>query len=280
MLSYQHIYHAGNFADVQKHALLIRLLKTLTDAPRPLHLLDTHAGRGFYDLDAVEAQKTGEHLFGVTPLWAERPSFPAPCLIGDYLEVVARYNKTAALTRYPGSARIARDLLRATDTLIAAERHPREFQELEKAFRRDDRAMTDLFHDDGLRGLTAAAPAGDARGVIVIDPSYEMKNDYTDIPHALIEALPDWPDAVVLIWYPILPAGLHSDLLAALQGQPGIVSQLRLTTPPRPGYRMEGSGIIVINCPWGNATMTALTQDIANALTSTCGEVIAEVFAL
>lgn len=284
MLSYQHIYHAGNFADVQKHSLLIRLLAELTARPASLHVLDTHAGRGFYDLSSYEAQKTGEHAFGVTPLWQHRSKHTG--LIGDYLAVIARYNgNKGTIKSYPGSARITRDLIRPTDTLVAAERHPGEFEHLADSFATDNPDTTDLFHDDGLQGLAQATPADGQQGLAIIDPSYEIKSEYADIPQALIDAWPDWPQPSALIWYPILPAGGHKTLLQNLQSAKlpnTLVSEIYLSAPPKPNFRMQGSGIVIVNCPWDKSTMIDLSQEIAAALTATktCGGVSTDVFSL
>lgn len=284
MLSYQHIYHAGNFADVQKHSLLICLLDALTKPTAPLHVLDTHAGRGFYDLSSPEAEKTGEHEFGVTPLWQQREQQSG--VITDYLDVVARYNAdNATLTRYPGSARMCRDLIRSTDTLVAAERHPGEFAHLADSFADADTATTDLFHDDGMHGLHQAPPAAGSNGFVIIDPSYEVKSEYSDIPHQLAGAWRRWGQASALIWYPILPAGGHKTLLEQLSRQgfkDTLVNEIHLTTPPRPNFRMQGSGIVIINCPWDLNEMTQLGDEIAGALTATntCGTVDSKTFSL
>ena len=283
MLSYQHIYHAGNFADVQKHSLLIRLLGELTAKAAPLHVLDTHAGRGFYDLSSYEAQKTGEHAFGVSPLWQNRAKYSG--LIGDYLDVIARYNNKGTIRRYPGSARITRDIIRPTDLLIAAERHPGEFEHLADSFADDNPDTTDLFHDDGLQGLGDALPAAGHQGLAIIDPSYEIKTEYAEIPNALIDVWQDWPQSCALLWYPILPAGGHEVLLQELaQGnlENTLVSEVYLSAPPKPNFRMEGSGIIIVNCPWDEKTMASFSADIATALTATntCGAVGQNTFAL
>lgn len=284
MLSYQHIYHAGNFADVHKHSLLIRLLTVLAARHEPLHVLDTHAGRGFYDLSSREAHKTGEHAFGVTPLWQTRSEQSG--LIAQYLDVIARYNKAhGPLKRYPGSARITRDLIRQNDTLVAAERHPGEFDHLAQSFRDDDPATTDLFHDDGLQGLSDAPPPAGYYGLAIVDPSYEIKKEYIDIPHAVADAWTRWPQASALIWYPILPAEGHKTLLAELAKsglQNVVVSEIYLSSAPKPNFRMMGSGIVIINCQWDENTVAQLTQEIADALTATktCGRVTANTFIL
>ncbi len=284
MLSYQHIYHAGNFADVQKHSLLVYLLDALVKGDAPLHVLDTHAGRGFYDLSSPEAQKTGEHAFGVTPLWQARKRQSG--IITDYLDVIARYNDdNRTIRRYPGSARITRDLIRPTDTLVAAERHPGEFTHLAESFADADPRTTDLFQDDGLLGLSDAAPPRMHRGLAIIDPSYEIKTEYTAVPRTLAAAWRNWPQSSALLWYPILPAGGHKMLLETLAGAKlpnTLVSEIYLSTPPKANFRMEGSGIVIVNCPWDKTTMIDLSEEIAAALTATktCGTVSADVFSL
>src|ERR1700722_13282610 len=128
MLSYQHIYHAGNFADVQKHAILVRLLQVLSLKPQKFGFMDTHAGRGLYDLGSAEAQKIGEFNSGILPFWNERTK-KSP--LTDYLKLVAEFNDGDTLKNYPGSAKIAHRLMRATDRLLLVERHPGEYEELQ-----------------------------------------------------------------------------------------------------------------------------------------------------
>lgn len=281
MLSYQHIYHAGNFADVQKHALLVRLLQDLTAGPSPLHVLDTHAGRGFYDLAAREAQKTGEHAFGITPLWAARKKQRG--VVAGYLDAVARHNNGAVLRRYPGSARLARDLLRPSDLLVAAERHPREFAELVDSFQDADESVTDLIHDDGLKGLTATPPGQGHRGLVIVDPSYELKDEYTAIPAALARAWGHWPDGILFLWYPVLAGGAHRALLQHLKAGPfgrTLVSEIHLSAPPKANFRMTGSGIVIANAPWSEEELHGMTDEIAAALSAGTGPIQAQCLTL
>lgn len=278
MLSYQHIYHAGNFADVQKHALLVHVLQRLTASARLLHVLDTHAGRGFYDLGSREAEKTGEHVFGVTPLWAARDSYKSG-LIADYLAAVARHNKGAKLARYPGSARIARDLLRPRDRLVAAERHPGEFAELAEAFDDADPQYTDLIHDDGFLGLAEARPEAGRQGLAIIDPSYEIKSEYEALPRQLARHWHGWHRGIAFIWYPILPGSPHRALLQGLQDlglDNTLISEIRLHKAPKERFRMEGSGIAIVNAPFGETDMLKMSGDIAKALRPACGQVLAD----
>lgn len=262
MLSYQHIYHAGNFADVQKHAILALLLKLLALKPQPFGVLDTHAGRGLYDLSSEEAQKVGEFRHGILPFWAARGD-KSP--LSDYLALIAGFNTGDELTIYPGSAAIAQKLMRAGDRLTLIERHPGEFAELQKAL--PDKRNATLEQADGFAALVKKMPLPERRGLVLVDPSYEIKTEYTDLPKHLQQALKKWPQGQFMIWYPMLPAGLHLQMLTNLRKtdiKDMLVSEIRL---PAGAPGMYGTGVIVINPPFGfEHTLDELTQHIAAGL--------------
>jgi 23S rRNA (adenine2030-N6)-methyltransferase len=269
MLSYQHIYHAGNFADVQKHAILVRLLQLLALKPQKFAFLDTHAGRGLYDLGSAEAQKTGEFNSGVLPFWTARTAqSPKQNPLADYLKLVAEFNNGDALTIYPGSAKIAHKLMRATDRLLLVERHPGEFEELQKSFA--GAANVTLAKEDGFQYLVNKVPFAERRGLVLVDPSYEIKTEYTELPKQLRQALKRWPQGQFMIWYPMLSSGAHEQMLLALRKteiKDVLVSEIRLEKPPQESFGMYGSGIIIINPPFGfEATLDELTQYIATHL--------------
>lgn len=262
MLSYQHIYHAGNFADVHKHAILARLLKTLTAKPAGFQVLDTHAGRGLYDLGSEEAQRNREFDLGATAFLND-----ADPLMADYIAVVKKFNPDGDLKAYPGSAVIARELMRPADKLTCIERHPGEFAELQKAL--SAAPNTELLQDDGFKAMVDMVPFAGRRGLVVIDPSYEIKTEYTDLARRLQQAWKKWPQGIFLIWYPMLEAQGHRQFLTELRRtavKDILVSELRLHEPPNERFRMYGSGIVIINPPWPPATPEAITQHIASKL--------------
>lgn len=249
MLSYQHIYHAGNFADVQKHAVLVALLRLLSQKPQSYSFLDTHAGRGVYDLTSAEAQKVGEFQGGILPFWQKRQE-KSPLSV--YLDVVAGFNPDGDLKFYPGSAAIAHRLMRATDHLALIERHPGEFAILQGCFKDAKNVKTE--QKDGFECLISKVPLPARRGLVLVDPSYEIKTEYTSLPRQLRQAWKKWPQGQFMIWYPMLPAGLHRQLLTALRQteiKNMLVSEIILEAPPPESFGLTGSGLILINPPFG-----------------------------
>lgn len=265
MLSYQHIYHAGNFADVQKHALIAALLKLLVQKPLPFHYIDTHAGRGLYDLSAAEAEKTAEFRNGIA-LFAEET---APPLAG-YLALARD------LTAYPGSAKIAQALLRPGDRLTLVERHPGEFAELQKNFA--GAAHVALLQEDGFAYLTDKLPPPERRGLVLVDPSYEIKSEYDELPRHLQKAVKRWPQGMFMVWYPMLAAGGHKKMLTALRRtdiKDMLVSEIVLDRPVDTAWAgMYGTGVVFINPPAGfEASARAITQAVAARLPTAAGAV-------
>lgn len=262
MLSYQHIYHAGNFADVQKHAILVKLLQVLALKPQKFAFMDTHAGRGIYDLGSAEAQKNGEFNSGILPFWTARAEENP---VSDYLKLITELNSGDELKSYPGSAWIAHKLMRSTDRLLLVERHPGEFEELQYVF--EDEANTTLAQEDGFQYLVNKVPFAERRGLVLVDPSYEIKTEYTELPKQLRQALKRWPQGQFMLWYPMLHTPAHEQMLIALRKsdiKDMLVSEIRLETPPQESFGMHGSGVIIINPPFGfEATLDELTQYIA-----------------
>ncbi len=254
MLSYQHIYHAGNLADVHKHALLCYILDYMTQKDKPMTYIETHAGRGLYHLDADEALKTGEAAFGVTRL-ADRfaPDHPYRLRLA---EVRARYGDTA----YPGSPLLAALTLRDGDTLHLAELHPREVTALQHALAPWGAHVR---AEDGFALAQAICPPTPRRGLMLIDPSYEVKDDYEAIPRHLTAIHRKWNVGVLALWYPILTSFPHDPMLRALAiAFPDAVRHEIRFPPVREGHRMAGSGMFIVNAPFGTmdeaARLTAL----------------------
>jgi 23S rRNA (adenine2030-N6)-methyltransferase len=245
MLSYQHLYHAGNPADVHKHAALAVMLDRMTAKDKPLSYIETHAGRGLYDLAAPEARKTGEAAAGVGRLAAR---FPPP---HPYARLLAQARARWGEGVYPGSPALAALALRPGDTMHLAELHPQEHAALLQAmaWRR-----AHVHAQDGMAMALALAPPVPRRGLMLVDPSWEVKADYAAIPQALARIARKWNVGVLALWYPILAGAPQAPMLAALAAaHPGALRHEVRFAPVRPGHRMEGSGLFVVNPPWGLA---------------------------
>ena len=244
MLSYQHIYHAGNLADVHKHALLAWMLDYLAQKPKPLSYLETHAGRAVYDLGAAEAVKTGEAAHGIVKVrdWFA-PEHP-------YARALA-----AVAPAYPGSPAIAAHLLRPDDPITLAELHPQEAAALRDAMAR---AHAEVRLQDGFEMAMSRTPPTPRRGLLLCDPSYEVKADYATIPEFLAKVHRRWGVGVLVLWYPILTSGAHRGMVADLRARlpEGVVDEVRFP-PARPGHGMVGSGLFVVNPPYGFAEAAA-----------------------
>lgn len=245
MLSYRHAFHAGGFADVLKHAVLVHVLRHAVRRPKPVHFLDTHAGAGSYDLGAAMAQKTGEYRTGIARLLAAQR--PAPELVAPYLRLVEAANPPGALRCYPGSPALARAVLRAQDRLDLVELHGTDHGILAGWAGTGVQAH----REDGLAALVARMPPRERRGVILIDPSYELKTDYHAVPQALTRAHRRFAAGSFLLWYPVIERARTDELLTAMRAS-GIARLLRLELglrPDAPGRGMTGAGMLVVNPP-------------------------------
>ncbi len=249
MLSYQHIYHAGNLADVQKHALLCAMLDYMGQKPKPLTYAETHSGRGLYQLDAAEALKTGEAAagIGVAEEWFA-PEHP-------FRRALSAVRGTYGAGAYGGSPLLAAQLLRADDRMQLAELHPQEYAGLEAVL--GWRAK--VHQRDGFEMAQAVCPPEPRRGLLLIDPSYEVKTDYTAIPGQIAKLHRKWNVGVIALWYPILTDGSHRGMLDALEAQnlPKVLRHEVRFPPAREGHRMVGSGMFVVNAPYGLADEAA-----------------------
>lgn len=240
MLSYQHAYHAGGPADVHKHIVLAELLGRLTTKPRGISYVETHAGRGLYDLAGPETEKTGEAAAGIARL-APDPATP-------FARALATTRAAHGAAAYPGSPLVARALLRPQDRLVLMELHPAEHAALRRNLRGD---ATAIHRRDGFEGVLALAPFQPRRGLVLVDPSYEVKSDYEATAAFVRRLVARWPEAAVLVWYPILPAGRHADLRAGLSPLPVAFDEAAFAVPPARG--MTGSGLALVNAPHGSA---------------------------
>lgn len=249
MLSYQHAYHAGNLADVHKHCLLAWALDYLTQKDKPLTYIETHAGRGLYDLGSAEALKTGEALAGVTVIESALPR------THPYRRRLAEVRAMHGAQAYPGSPMIAALTLRQGDTMHLAELHPQEHAALVQNL---TPRGAHIHRQDGLAMALSLCPPSPRRGLLLADPAYEVKDDYTDVPLALLAIHRKWNVGCLMLWYPILTSGAHLALLHDLTRAFAKSLRHEVSFPPaREGHRMTGSGIFVVNPPFGMQEETA-----------------------
>lgn len=245
MLSYQHLYHAGNLADVHKHALLAWSLDYLTRKDKPLTYMESHAGRGLYDLGAPEAVKTGEAAKGIA---LAEGWFPAD---HPYSRALRQTRAERGQNAYPGSPLIAGHLLRESDTIHLCELHPQERAALDYAVAPFG---AHVHAEEGLAKAVSICPPTPRRGMLLIDPSYEIKTDYEVLPKVIGQIARKWNVGIIALWYPILTAAPHLPMIRTLRANHPEALVHEVTFPPaREGHRMTGSGMFVINPPFGIA---------------------------
>lgn len=248
MLSYRHIYHAGNFADVVKHVVLVTLLQSIIRKSTPCYVQDTHAGRGAYPLDSVEALHGKEFENGIGRIWHSQD---APQPIEQYLEVIREWNPGMHTLRYyPGSPAIAQALLRRQDRLLLTELHPQDHAELVRQFRDDKRIQ--IHKLDAYQGLKAFIPPAEKRGLVLIDPPYERKDEYTRVINGLKTAYAHWSNGIYAIWYPIMSRGLQTRFIEGCieTGIRKMVHAEFLIAPFAQDRQFIGCGVVLINPPW------------------------------
>jgi 23S rRNA (adenine2030-N6)-methyltransferase len=266
-VNYRHAFHAGNFADVHKHVVLLALLERLKQKPKPLFYLDTHAGRGWYDLRAEDATRAGEWREGIARL-AGRAARSADLL--RYLR--ATHAAAAAPTRYPGSPVIALGDLRNGDRAVLVERQPAEAQALKQSTL--GRRNVAVVCGDGYAALKTYLPPRENRGLVLIDPPYEAETEFADAERALRLGLSRWPNGVFALWYPIKAGAQAQRLNAALQAS-GLRKLLRLELTVRPAdspIGLNGSGLVIANPPWKfDREMGATLAEVHAALSESGG---------
>lgn len=256
-MNYRHIYHAGNFADVFKHCVLIMLLQHLLRKDKPIFYLDTHAGIGKYDLTADNAQKTKEYENGIGRLYGKSMDGECPQVVQDYLQIVKKINPDSSALNYPkfypGSPLLVKSLLREQDKMVLIEMHSQDILELKKQFRRDRQVA--VHHIDGFQGLKAFLPPKIGRGLILIDPAYEDKNEFAKIINSVAIALDRYPLGIYVLWYPIkdrlVVDNFYRDL-KMLSAKEVLITELAID--PNSSVVAEGglasSGMVIINPPW------------------------------
>jgi 23S rRNA (adenine2030-N6)-methyltransferase len=238
-MNYRHAFHAGNFADCVKHAVLVWLLRAMERKDKPFAVLDTHAGAGAYDL-AGEAERTGEWRQGIARLLGGTP--PAP--LADFLEVVQE------LGLYPGSPSIAAALLRPSDRLIACELHPEDAAALRRRFARNP--QVGVHHRDGYEALGAFLPPPERRALILIDPPYEDPDEFSALAARLASAYARFPTGVFMAWYPIKHRAPVRAFHEALRAGPvrDVIAAEFLLRADLDASRLNGCGLLLINPPW------------------------------
>jgi 23S rRNA (adenine2030-N6)-methyltransferase len=276
-MNYRHAFHAGNFADVVKHAILTRILVHLRDKPAPFRVIDLHAGAGLYDLASEESQRTGEWKNGIGRLFAAelrpeeahreklRPDALRPeaaALLAPYLAVVRAFNPGGELRHYPGSPLIVGEMLRANDRLIACELEPSAAAALRRRLRSVRQAKAIAI--DGWVALNAYVPPTERRGLVLLDPSYEEADEFPRLATALASGWRKWRTGIYMAWYPIKNRN-GPDALARSLARSGIEKALRLELsvgPIAPDGPLSGCGLVVVNPPWRLAEEAELLLDV------------------
>jgi 23S rRNA (adenine2030-N6)-methyltransferase len=247
MLAYRHLFHAGNFADVFKHALLTRLLLALNAKETPYCYLDTHAGTGRYDLAHEWAWKTREFENGIGRLWNRKD---VPRALAPYLDAVRSENPKGRLRYYPGSPLIALKLRRPGDRIVLAELNKSDCAELEAAVGHERHLAVHCM--DGYQALTAFLPPPERRGLVLLDSSFDRSKEFQRIARALRDAHRRWPTGTYAVWYPLMePAAMRG--FARDVAKTGIRKVLRMELTIRPeDWRLSirGCGMLVVNPPW------------------------------
>jgi 23S rRNA (adenine2030-N6)-methyltransferase len=255
-MNYRHAFHAGSFADVIKHIVLVRILLHLQEKQAGFRVIDTHAGAGLYDLTGEEAQRGGEWLTGIARIMQARFSETAGALIKPYLDIVRAFNPQGTqLATYPGSPLIARALLRPQDRLTACELEPNARKGLIDALRRDSQAR--VVELDGWVALPAFVPPNERRGLVLVDPPYEQKDEFERLAQGFGEAFAKWPTGSYILWYPIKSRRATEELarrVALAVGRtrpPGKCLRLEFSTAPQAqGMGLTSTGLLIVNPPW------------------------------
>lgn len=248
-MNYRHAFHAGNFADVMKHAGLTALLLRLTQKPKPLSVVETHGGIGLYDLSGVEARKTGESVGGIDRLLAADGK-DWPEALHAYVERVRQARNDHGSAAYPGSPFLSAALLREEDRLIACELHPEDGETLRRRFRGDDRVS--IHKRDGYEAVGALLPPTPRRGLLLIDPPFEQTDEAQTLAKACATALHRWPQGTVMVWYPIKARGPVDRMigdLAALNPKSLFTVETMIHADFSPD-RLNGCGLALLNPPW------------------------------
>ena len=262
MLSYRHAFHAGNHADVLKHLVLLRLLDHLRRKDKPYWYVDTHAGAGRYALDSAEAGRNAEHADGIDRLLAAA-ALPDP--LREYLDLVKGFNDQNGVRIYPGSPMIALRTLRADDRMRLFELHPADIGFLRRAFPAGERRVK-IEQADGFAALKSILPPPCRRALVLIDPSYEVREDYRTVVDTVSDAVRRFAGGMYAVWYPRIQkpeARQLAERLVGLGAPSWLHVWLDVKKPAASGVGMHGSGMVIINPPW---TLPDTLRDVMPAL--------------
>lgn len=274
-MNYRHAFHAGNFADVIKHIALARILTYLHEKPAAFRVIDTHAGAGLYDLTSDEAERGGEWRTGIARLMQARLSDAVMALVAPYLDIVRAFNPQRDLTAYPGSPLIARALLRPQDRLVACELEPKARKQLIRALHRDPQGrVVDL---DGWTALPAFVPPNERRGLVLIDPPFENRDEFTRLAEGFAAAYGKWPTGIYMLWYPIKErraVEMLADGIARIANAGGgsDAKCLRVefsVAPQTADTGLVSTGLLIVNPPW---TLAAELKAILHELEKPLGQ--------
>ncbi|MDH5572035.1 MAG: 23S rRNA (adenine(2030)-N(6))-methyltransferase RlmJ [Gammaproteobacteria bacterium] len=274
MLSYRHAFHAGNYADVLKHLVLCRILAYLIQKPGAIRYIDTHAGAGGYSLRSPEALKTAEFASGIGLLWDRQD---LPVALKAYRDLIEQFNANKVLNTYPGSPWLAQQLLREQDHLDLCELHPQDIDQLMQRFQKDKRIH--CYYDDGFACSLALLPPVEKRGLIVIDPSYELKEDYSKVVSHIQALYKRFATGVYALWYPVVESHRVKKLEAAFRNS-GIkrIHLYEISITSNHNIKgMTGCGMIVINPPWMLKEEITQALDYFSSLISDTGKAIYRV---
>jgi 23S rRNA (adenine2030-N6)-methyltransferase len=269
MLSYRHSFHAGNPADVLKHLVLAQVLSYQTIKDKPLDYIDTHSGAGFFELSAADAQKTQEYQDGIEKLWHYTSQHSA---LNDYIKLIKSFNETRALEFYPGSPKIAEHFLRRQDKGWFFELHPRDLLLLEENMQA--KRSIRVRGENGFAGLVGLLPPASRRACVLIDPPYEIKDDYDTVVNTLIKAYQRFATGTYMLWYPVVDReridNMEQDLIDS--GMRNIQLFELGTEDDTDVHGMTASGMIVINPPWKlKQTMDEVLPELMTLLSKPSG---------
>jgi len=255
-MNYRHAFHAGNFADVVKHIVLARILTYLHEKPAAFRVIDTHAGAGLYDLTGEEASRGGEWLTGIARMMQARLPDEAADLVRPYLDIVRAFNSGNQLQAYPGSPLIARALMRPQDRMVVCELERGARKQLVRALHRDAQAR--VVELDGWTALGAFVPPQERRGLVLVDPPYESRDEFARLASGFSAAFAKWPTGIYALWYPIKHRRLADDLAhevahtlaqSPLGGREGLRIEFSVA-PQMEGGGLTSAGLLVVNPPW------------------------------
>lgn len=245
MLSYRHAFHAGSHADVLKHVTLLAVLDAMMSKGKPFFYLETHGGAGIYDLASDKSGKVAEFETGIAKLWKRQPRQAS---IVTYLNIIRKMNEGDDLRFYPGSPWFAKAVV-GENRMVISELHASDFTILNDLMRAYRQVKT--YQQDGLHTLKSMLPPPERRGVIFMDPSYEIKTDYQAVVNAVQEGLKRFANGVYAIWYPLLKSGQQDTLLRGIAALNVPHAKIELKVPTQGEVRMYGSGVIILNPPYG-----------------------------